>query len=147
MMSTFPALAPRAARPACPLHLTPLQYSVYLKESCLTASAPHRASRTVVKLVMANFPTRPLGQHVIQVLSSDSWQEIKRHIRRPADLLSRPARLYIPEILPSPELPGLRFLDPALWRSAERIRAAKVRCQHPLYDLPAQIVASNMVQL
>jgi len=115
-----------------------VQFSVYLLGSDLTAPAPHTASRTLVKLVAAAFPVKHIGQNAIQILADLPWREIKVRARQELGAFSRPLHLYIPEVLPSRELPGVWFEEP--------VSAKLARNQQYAVFFPRLKSASQMVQ-
>jgi len=71
-------------------------------------SQPQLASRNLVKQIRLKYSVSDLGQNAVHVHTFDSLREIKDwliHGLRPI------RKCYVPEDLPSPELPGIIYRE------------------------------------
>jgi hypothetical protein len=112
-----------------------------------TDTAPHRGTRTVVKLAHAIGLVRWAGQNAVIIASEQSWGDVKRQAR--AGAREVPRRHYIPDTLPPMETGGCVFQEPdnLVWQlrhaAASRSLKSKARLMRLAlgYDKPKEVYA------
>jgi len=88
-----------------------MDFSVYLKDQDhQIEAAPHRATRTVVGIVLTARLARKVGQNAIQLTTEAPWGEVKRCARLNIKPIVK--RWYVPDRMPPREVPGVFFQIP-----------------------------------
>ena len=78
-----------AARLSSPPHQRPMEISVYLQDQDHAVDLPaHRATRTVMRLVLAAELAKQIGQNAIRLTTGLDWREVKL-LARSGDSLRR----------------------------------------------------------